>query len=524
MTLFDMPNAPEEFSVVLPPPDLRRIDFSGLDYSTARRAIIEYIKTYYPDDFNDFVASNGIIMLMEIIASVVAKLSLRSDLLANEAFLPTARSEAAVINHLALINQRIRRQTPATVDIELSVDKPLISDVVISPGVSLSIPGGPDGKAIVYEVFRSPGDWTSGITIPAGKRGVIAWGIEGRFMTPVTIISSGGPNQTFTISENNILESPILVTVTVGNSSENWKVISEPIERYGPNDRVVEVNFVKNKAVFRFGDDVTGRAPISGSTITFRFRTGGGIRGRIGANRIDTSRTFTPLPPANTATTVRFRNLVASVGGTNKESLEQAKKRAPRDFAVQRSIVTASDYVQSASSYSHPVYGTVSKAVATVRTSLNANLVEVYVLAESSDSIPTAPSAGLKIGLKTFFSDLNVLTDYVEILDGVIKPVDIDLTVVINNNADASIIKERVEAIISNYFDIANWDMGQEFYISNFIEAIESVDGISHINLFKPYNNILRTGELADPNSDGIGINEIIVEGSRKTSYYYERN
>ena len=84
-TLFDLPNSPEAFGVVLPPANLRRLDFSGLDYTTARRAIIEYIRTYYPDKFNDFVASNGIIMITEIVASVVAKLSLRGDILANEA-------------------------------------------------------------------------------------------------------------------------------------------------------------------------------------------------------------------------------------------------------------------------------------------------------------------------------------------------------------------------------------------------------------------------------------------------------
>ena len=83
-TLFKMPNTPDEFGVVLPESNLRKLDFSGLDYTTCRRAIIEYIKTYYPNDFNDFVASNGVMMIMEIVSSVVGKLSLRGDILANE--------------------------------------------------------------------------------------------------------------------------------------------------------------------------------------------------------------------------------------------------------------------------------------------------------------------------------------------------------------------------------------------------------------------------------------------------------
>jgi len=88
-TLFDLPIAPDGFGVVLPPAQLRNIDFSGLDFETARRAIIEYIKTYYPDNFNDFVASNGMIMLLEIVAAAVAKLAMRSDILVQEpSYLP----------------------------------------------------------------------------------------------------------------------------------------------------------------------------------------------------------------------------------------------------------------------------------------------------------------------------------------------------------------------------------------------------------------------------------------------------
>lgn len=521
-TLFELPTTPDEFGVILPPSNLRRLDFSGLDYDTSRRAIIEYIRTYFPDDFNDFVASNGVMMIMEIIANTTAKLSLREDILANEAFLPTATTEEAVVNHLSLINQKIRRQTPAIVDIECTVDFPIYTDVHIPAGTQFSI-SGPDNKQIFYEVYRAPNDWVNDIIIPANKRGVVAWGIEGKFASPFTEISAGGPNQQYEIINEEILESPIMVTVKVGIITEEWLVITEPIERYGPNDKVVEVNFFGNQAIFKFGDNITGKAPVSGSIITFRYRVGGGRRGRIGAAQINTSRQFTANPPANTATTVNFRNITPSSGGTNKESLEEAKRRAPRDFAVQRSIVTASDYAQSASSFSHPSFGAVSKAVATLRSSLNANRVEIYVLAEGPDNIPTAPNAGLKAGLKTYFSDLNVLTDNVIILDGALRPVDVDMNVIIDRNADASVVKTRVEAVIDNFFDITNWEMGEPLYTSNLIDAIEAVDGVSYVDLFSPKDNILQTGELANSESDGVGINQVIIEGERKTGYYYNK-
>lgn len=522
-TLFELPNSPDAFGVVLPSSSLRRLDFSGLDYTTSRRVIIEYIKTYYPDDFNDFVASNGLMMIVEIIAATTGKLSLRSDLLANESTLPTCQTEEATINHLALINQRIKRQTPAVVDIEISVDKPVFTDIQIDAGTSFTV-SGVGSSQVTYEIYRAPGDWTGKLIIPAGKRGIIAYGLEGKFAAPVIITSSGGPNQRYTIQDPNILELPLFVSVAFGGTSEEWKVLSEPIERYGATDKVVEVNFVEDTAVFRFGDDVTGQAPLSGSQISFSYRTGGGIRGRIGVGQIDAVRQVTPLPPANAVVSIRFRNISPSAGGTDRESLAQAKQRAPRDFALQRSIVTADDYAQAASRFSHPVFGSIVKSLATVRTALNANSVEIYALAEGVDGRPVAPNVGLKTGLATYFSDLNVLTDNVVVLDGVIKPVDIEMTVVVNRNADASVVKEKVEAAVTEFFSLGRWEMGHAFYISNFVEFIKTVDGIAYIDLFEPVNNIIPTGEIAGTASSGVGFNELIVEGDRKISYYYEQN
>lgn len=521
-TLFDLPIDPDQFGVVLPDSNLRNIDFSALDYDTARRAIIEYIRTYYPDDFNDFVASNGIMMIVDIIASTTSKLALRSDMLANEATLPTAKTERAVINHLALINQRIRRQTPATVDIECTVVSPNFTDINI-PAATRFQTLGLDGSTLFYEIYRAPGDWTSDIIIPANKRGVIAYGVEGTFSGPVTFVSSGNQNQIYSITDDNILEDPMFITVTTDNQSENWQAIYEPIERYDSTAKVVEINIVSNEALLRFGDGITGAIPKSGSTIQVRYRVGGGQRGRIATGIIDELKSIVPQPPANTSTNVRFRNIAPSVGGVNTETIEQAKARAPREFALQRSIVTATDYAQAAQGFSHPYYGSISKALATLRSSINANLVELYVLARGIDDQPALPSLGLKQGLASYLSSLNVLTDQINVLDGSIKAIDVEFIVVMSRNADATVVKASVESALTQFFDVDNWQLGQALYVSNLIEYIKSIDGIAYVDLVKPLNNILATGKLADPASEGVGINEIIGLGSRKISYYYDK-
>ncbi len=521
-TLFDLPSDPDQIGVIIPPSNLRRLDFSGLDYDTARRAIIEYIKTYFPDDFNDFIASNGVIMILEIVSAVTAKLSLRSDILSNEAFLPTSTTEEAVVNHLALINQRIKRQTPAVVDVECTVDVPVPTEIEIEAGTKFSVSSS-DGSQIFYEIYSAPNDWVSSIKIRPNKRGVIAWGVEGQFGSTASFTSAGGPNQVYTLVDDDILEHPIFVNVMYGSSKEEWTPVFEPIENYGPNDKVVEVSFIGGNVKFSFGDDITGKTPLSGSEILIDYRVGGGKNGRIGVGLINTSRQISSNNSRNAAVSVNFRNITPSNGGVDKETVARAKKRAPRDLALQRSIVTATDYAQSVENFSHPSFGSVSKAVSTIRTGLNANLIELYVLAQGPNDIPTAPNQGLKAGIKTYIEQLNVLTDHVEVYDGILKPIDIEINVIIDRNTDASIIKTKVEDVVSKYFNIDDWDMGEGFYVSNLIEAIESIDGISYIDVFKPTDNILPTGEIYNGAAAGVAANELIILGNRIINYYYNK-
>jgi len=551
--IIQMPTTPEELAVTLPPADLRRIDFSALDFDSLRRVMIEYIQAYYPEEFNDFVANNGVIMLMELMAYVGGVLSQRSDILVDESFLPTARSLEAISNHLALINQVVRRATPATVDVEVTIDTPLPVEVRIPAGITFSLTGG-DGLPLTYEIFRTPGDFSSYISIPANKRGVVAYGIEGQFGTPVIVTSTGGPDQTVNINSADVLDEPIFVDVLTGEELVRWHRVDK-IEMAGPNEEAYEVRHLEDSTDIVFGDDVSGKSPLSGQEIQAQYRIGGGIRGRIGATTINETRPISPQPPASAVVEVRFRNPTPSVGGRDAETKTQAKKRAPREFATQDRAVSGEDYAQLAADFSHPVYGSVLKAVGTIRTGIepsveevakevraaatleeataileqkwvNRNIPELYVLAEGANGAPVVPSTGLKNALVTFFSDINVLTDEVRILDGGIKSVDVDMTIVMSKNADASTVKNQVTDALADFFDIENWDMGEGLYISNLYDTIQSIPGVKFLRIYKPTGDIKPSDDISPSGTgteDVVGINEIISIGSQDIRFFFER-
>lgn len=519
-TLFDLPNNPEEIDVLLPPSDLRKINFSALEFSTLRRALIEYIKTYYPDQFNDFVANNGIIMILELVSYVGGILSTRSDVLADESFLPTAQSEIAVANHLALINQGINRQTPATVEVEITVRTPTSTEIRIPAAYTLSIPG-PDGRSIIYELYRAPNDYASYISILPSKRGVVAWGIEGKFSDPVTYVSTGGLNQIIEIPDDNTLLDPIEFKVITGTTEKLWKKV-DIIEQAKADDEVFEARIGDKKIILVTGDNVAGKALTAGQSVQIRYRQGGGIRGRIGSNTLSRSDFISPQAPATAPVEVLFRNPNPSNGGTDKETLSQSKIRAPKEASTLGKAVSGEDYAILAQGYSHPSYGTVSKAVATLRTSLNANLVELYVLAIGPNDVPVVPSVGMKNGLIQYFDSLKVLTDEVRIYDGAIKAITIDANIIVDRNVNPSIVKTYVENAIRGFFDVSKFNMGVGFYLSNLYETLQKIDGVKFITIITPEDDILPSSKIAGQDEKGVGYNELITLGETNLRFFQE--
>jgi len=525
---FQLPPDPQQIGLLTPDSSLRSLDFSGLDFDTARQVLLEYIKTYFPDKFNDFVAANGIVMMTELVASAVAKLSLRSDLLAQEATLATATQEESVLNHLSLINQKILRQTAATVDFECVVSRIASSDIRINAGTSFNIAGA-DGKRLIYEVYKAPDDWTSQIIIPSGKKGTIAFGIEGQFTQPVSYSSDGTANQSFTIRDNNILSYPVFIKVSNGRDIIDYTAIDYPIQKAGPNDTVAETIFYGDRMVVNFGDNRTGKIPASGSSILIRYRVGGGLRGRISANTISQTNQYVSDPPQSLLVNVTFSNVTSSQGGTDKESIEDAKRRAPKDFSLHDRIVTISDYSQFAKTFASPVYGAVAKATAICRTDINANLVEVYILAFGKDALEL-PSLGLRDGLSSKIRLYNNATDTVEVLGGRLKAVDIKASIIISRTADGTIVRQEVERTINEFFNYNNWELGEGLFLSNFINTLEGIDGIQYVDMYAPNRNILATNEVFNEGTGTaghdpylVGLNELISLGNSQISYFYEK-
>lgn len=89
-------------------------DFQSYDFETIRKVMIDYLKTYYAEDFNDFIESSEYIALLDIIAFVAQGLAFRTDLNARENFLETAERRDTVLKLVKQLNYIPNRNKAAS--------------------------------------------------------------------------------------------------------------------------------------------------------------------------------------------------------------------------------------------------------------------------------------------------------------------------------------------------------------------------------------------------------------------------
>jgi hypothetical protein len=92
----------------------READFQSFDFETIRKSMIEYLRAYYPEDFNDFTESSEYIALIDLIAFLGQSLAFRADLNARENFIDTAERRDSVLKLARLLSYSPKRNVPAS--------------------------------------------------------------------------------------------------------------------------------------------------------------------------------------------------------------------------------------------------------------------------------------------------------------------------------------------------------------------------------------------------------------------------
>jgi hypothetical protein len=175
---------------------------------------------------------------------------------------------------------------------------------------------------------------------------------------------------------------------------------------------------------------------------------------------------FYATPASNpTTVTLTVENTSKGTGGADAETIEHAKKYGPLMFRSQDRLVTLLDFKAFVNSYISS-YGSVGKATAATRRAFSsANIIDIYVLEKSNDIQLRKATPEYKRQIAAAIQDRKMLTDEVVIVDGLIRTLDLIITLRIDNKYSPieGSIKNNVSTKILQHFNVDNNDFGKEF-------------------------------------------------------------
>ena len=257
---------------------------------------------------------------------------------------------------------------------------------------------------------------------------------------------------------------------------------------------VVEVE-ADGTARLRFGDDVNGLNPETGTAFIANYRIGNGTAGNVGADSL-------VYLAAGDARILACRNPIAAIGGVDPETNDQIRRRAPQAFLTQERAVTMADY--AAMTELNPQ---VERAAANLR--WTGSWYTVFDAVEPIGGGALTPT--LAKNLKHSLERYRLAGQDLEIDSPQYVSLEITLSVCVDPDYFMSDVEQALAAVLSNrilpngqkgVFYPDNFAFGQTVYLSPLYAAARSVAGVlsAEVTTFQPQgvptNQYLDAGEM----------------------------
>lgn len=249
-------------------------------------------------------------------------------------------------------------------------------------------------------------------------------------------------------------------------------------------------NFLKTRTL--------GIAPIN-TTLTVRYRVGGGLNTNAGALGINTTSEVlfqvsdTSLSQAtvnDVKNTFSVLNSKPVQGGRDELTTEEVRHLIPAVFSSQSRAVTVEDYI--ARTLSLPTrFGSIFRAGAKAG-DINKSSVELTIVSRDSNGNVTTASATLKDNLRKYLSRFRMLTDSIEILDGSVINIGVDFSILCRPDFNKPEVLGNCILALKDFFDITKWQMGQPIIKAQILRLFYDVAGVITVFDLK-INNLVGT-------------------------------
>lgn len=313
-------------------------------------------------------------------------------------------------------------------------------------------------------------------------------------------------------------------------SQTTWTARADLVDS-PPDDRgfVAEME-TDGTAYLRFGDDMLGASPNSGTTFTATYRVGNGKSGNIGAEAIS----HIVLDPSYQGVISAVRNPLPAQGGTEPETIEEVRQRAPYAFRIQERAVTPEDYEATAE-----LDQEVLRTAATFR--WTGSWYTVFLTIDRKAGLPVEEDTDFENRILSLVEKYRMAGHDLEVNGPVLVSLEIEMEICVKPDHFRADVKEALLEILSNrllpdgrkgIFYPDNLTFGQTLFLSRVYAAAQSVEGVASVRIktFRrqgdldttpPLDQKLTLGRLEvarldnDPNYPEHGILSLTMEGGK---------
>lgn len=316
------------------------LEVSNLDFDTIKTNLKTFLRNQ--SQFQDFdFEGSGMNVLLDLLAYNTHYNAYYLNMIANEMFLDTSKLRQSTVSHAKLINYVPESSHGAETKVNITVTPSTAEDqntaILVLNKYTKFLGRAIDGINYPFVTINSNTAYKSGNTFTFSNV-VIK---QGEVITRQYLMSSSNSKRRFEIPSSNVDINTLVVTVQESSSNTETFAynIADDITELNSNSKVyfVEENEDGNYRIY-FGDDIIGKKPKVGNIINITYLDTIGSA----ANKIGTFTLNGNIGSFND--NVIISTTSSTYSGSDRESIESIKYRAPYFYTAQNRAVTTYDY------------------------------------------------------------------------------------------------------------------------------------------------------------------------------------
>ena len=314
---------------------------SDLDFTSIRNNLKTYLNSQ--SEFTDYnFEGSGLSVLLDILAYNTYYNSFYLNMVANEAFLDTAQIRQNILSQAKLVNyipaSRHGAEAMVTIRVTPSTAENQTTDYIVLDKYTRLLGADIEGTTYPFVTINANTAHKSGNSFLFSN----VWIKQGEVITQQFVMGANNTTAKFEIASANVDTETLTVTVqeSASNSYTEEYQLSTDITEVTANSRVyfIEENDNLNYTL-QFGDNILGHRPKVGNIVIATYMDTNGAE----ANEVGKFNVVDPVGNLYTSN-VRVTTVENAGTGSDKESIERIKLRAPQFYTAQNRCVTVRDY------------------------------------------------------------------------------------------------------------------------------------------------------------------------------------